>query len=283
MSEKGIKRLHLIYGIVLSALLVTVAVLFIVMCIDIYSTTGAIGAFTRDKISERFAKIAVVVYITVAAIIGGVILNIVLPTEKKRLKGDVHDGIILERLSSKLTRASVEARDKIEKQRIIRFVMIIISLVLVIAASITAFVFVLTSFDATNESINREVGMGWLSVTWYFIVPVAYLIATAYICKRSMKKELEIVKNELKNQKNMEDVCENEESVGTFTKVTNELSQTVKRMSEPKKWHKYFSIGFKIALACLIVVFIIVGVINGGMNDVAVKANKICSECIGLG
>ena len=283
MSDKGIKRLHLIYGIILSALLVTVAILFAVMCIDIYSETGAIGAFTRDNVGEHFAKIAIVVYITIAAIIGGVILNVVLPLEKKRLKGDVKDAIVLERLSKKLHGISLEANERIEKQRIVRFVMIIISLVLVAAASIAAFVFVLTSFDAMNEEINSEVALGWLSVTWYFIVPVAYLILTAYVCKSSVKKELEIVKEELKNQKNATDVCENENTVGTFTKVTNELGQAVKRITEPKKWHKYFSIGLKITVACLVVVFIIVGVVNGGMDDVAVKANKICSECIGLG
>ena len=283
MSEKGLKRLHLIYGIVLSALLVTVAVLFAVMCIDIYSETGAIGAFTRDNVGEHFAKIAIVVYITIAAIIGGAILNIVLPTEKARLKGDVKDAIVLEKLSKKLKRVSSQASERIEKQRIVRFAMIIVSLVLVSAASIAAFVFIVTSFNAANDEINGEVARGWLSVTWYFIAPVAYLIATAYVCKRSIRKEIEIVKEELRNQKDTPDECEVESSAGTFTKMTNELGQTVKRISEPKKWHKYFSMGVKITVACLVVAFIIVGVINGGMDDVAVKANKICSECIGLG
>lgn len=283
MSEKGIKRFHLVYGTVLSALLVTVAILFTVMCIDIYSDTGAMGAFTRENVSEHFSRISVFVYITIAAIIGGAVLNIVLPTEKQRLKGYVKDGIVLDRLSRKLHGISAEAGEKIEKQRIVRFVMIIISIVLVVAASIAAFIFVFTSFDANNTDINSEVKLGWLSVTWYFIVPVAYLITTAYVCKRSIKKELEIIKDELKNQKNTKDACESNENIGTFTKLTNDLSKTVKRIGSPKKWHKYFSIGIKCTVACLVVAFIIIGIVNGGMDDVAIKANKICSECIGLG
>ncbi len=31
------------------------------------------------------------------------------------------------------------------------------------------------------------------------------------------------------------------------------------------------------------VVFVILGILNGGLNDVLVKAIRICSECIGLG
>ena len=36
-------------------------------------------------------------------------------------------------------------------------------------------------------------------------------------------------------------------------------------------------------LGALAVVFIIVGIINGGASDVLLKALVICTECIGLG
>ncbi len=41
--------------------------------------------------------------------------------------------------------------------------------------------------------------------------------------------------------------------------------------------------GARVAVLLTAVVFIIVGVLNGGMNDVLAKAVKICTECIGLG
>ena len=37
------------------------------------------------------------------------------------------------------------------------------------------------------------------------------------------------------------------------------------------------------AILMLAVVFIIVGIVNGGMADVLGKAVRICTECIGLG
>lgn len=37
------------------------------------------------------------------------------------------------------------------------------------------------------------------------------------------------------------------------------------------------------ALFCTAVLLLILGVVNGGAQDVLAKAVKICSECIGLG
>ena len=42
-------------------------------------------------------------------------------------------------------------------------------------------------------------------------------------------------------------------------------------------------LGVRIALVGCAVLFIILGVTNGGMSDVLNKAIKICTECIGLG
>ena len=37
------------------------------------------------------------------------------------------------------------------------------------------------------------------------------------------------------------------------------------------------------ALFCAAVLLIVLGVVNGGAQDVLAKAAKICSECIGIG
>lgn len=39
----------------------------------------------------------------------------------------------------------------------------------------------------------------------------------------------------------------------------------------------------RLAVLILAIVFIIVGIFNGSMGDVLIKASKICTECIGLG
>lgn len=42
-------------------------------------------------------------------------------------------------------------------------------------------------------------------------------------------------------------------------------------------------LALRIVLAALVVIMIIVGIQNGGMEDVLTKANAICMECVGLG
>ena len=41
--------------------------------------------------------------------------------------------------------------------------------------------------------------------------------------------------------------------------------------------------GVRICLYCIAAVLIVLGIRNGGMRDVLIKAINICTECIGLG
>ena len=279
MSEKTLKKINLIYGIIISILLCVVGVLFIVMCVDIYKTGPS--PFTRESVSEHFSKIAVFVYVLICFIVLGAVLSIVTPLEKKS-KGKVNDALVLHNLSSRLNKVSSDGCAKIEKQRILRLVMVVISILLVVTASVVSFVSVLNSFDASKTDINGEMIKGCLSILRYFIVPVVYLIVTAYVCKFSIKKELEIVKSELKNAKINEGVAENTQ-LGTFTKLSQNMMQGYKNASSPKKWHKVLGIIIKLVVACLAITFIVLGVLNGGMGDVLTKAINICTECIGMG
>ncbi|MGN0817989.1 MAG: CD1871A family CXXC motif-containing protein, partial [Candidatus Coproplasma sp.] len=46
---------------------------------------------------------------------------------------------------------------------------------------------------------------------------------------------------------------------------------------------KKFELGVRIALGCIAITFISLGIWNDGMHGVLVKAINICTECIGLG
>ena len=56
----------------------------------------------------------------------------------------------------------------------------------------------------------------------------------------------------------------------------------IRRCPVPKQPGKMQRIA-RIAILCLGVFFIILGMMNGGSRDVLVKAINICTECIGLG
>lgn len=282
MSKKTLNKVHLIYGIVLSVLLCVIAVMCVVLCYNIYKTGPS--PFTRQVVYENFKKISILVYFLIALTVGGVMLNVFLPQDKQKTKGRVKDTVVLYKLSKKLTGVDKETSDKIEKQRIIRFVMIIISFIVLFGATIGATVHSVSGFDSSSKDINEQMIKACLTILSYFSAPVLYLIVTVFLCKYSVKKELEIVKNHMKNQKIGDDVSETQNNcMGTFTKVTSELTEGVNSIASPKKWHKYISLTVTCVLLAVSVVFIISGVFNGGAKDVLTKAINICTECIGMG
>lgn len=279
MTKNTHKWVHLIYGIVLSVLLALVAALFIIMCVRIYNS-GA-SPFTRESISAHFSKISVFVYITIAAILGSIVVDIVFPLEPEKIKGQVKDGAVLRRFLKKNMLTS-PVTQKIEKHFLLRFVLTIISIVLVLAASITSFVVVLTSFDASDAYVNGQVIGGTLTILRYFTLPFAYLVVTAIICKITTKKDMALVKDDIKNNKDVADKI-NAAKDCTFVKLTCELNDTCEAISKPCKCHRICSLIVKCGVGAVAVLFIILGIVNGSMADVLTKAINICTECIGLG
>ena len=277
MSQKNLKTLHLVYSLVLSALALALATVLVVMCIDIYNSGP--HPFTRESVGERLLKISPLIYIFIAAVICGVVLNTVAPVEKERAKGTVPNALVLRRLYGKMGTMTKETSDKIEKQRAIRFIMIVVSFILILGASIASLIYVLSVLEPSADMHGATISAS-LGTLRFFIAPLSYLIVTVFVCKSSVKKELDAVKEQIKLKNEGE---ERDEARGAVTKLTDELYESLKSAKEPKVWHKYFSFAFKCALACTAIVFIFVGIDNGGMADVLGKAVKICTECIGMG
>ena len=281
MSKEKTKVLHLVYGIVLSILLIVTAVMCVVLCYKIYKTGPS--PFTRETVSKSFAKVSILVYSLIALVIGGGVISVVYPLEKERVKASVKDSITLHKLLEKLPKTiSSEGAKKIEKQRIIRFSMVIISCILLVFAIIGASIQSVKGYDAGSENVNDQMLKACLTILGYFAAPLLYLIVTVFVCKYSVKKELVVVKNELQNKKDDKQNDKNNE-LGPITKLTTDLASNVKKIAEPKKWHKIASLCISIAIFVTALIFIIVGITNGGMKDVATKAINICTECIGMG
>jgi hypothetical protein len=72
--------------------------------------------------------------------------------------------------------------------------------------------------------------------------------------------------------------------------VTNQATESCSRTCPIKQASAFFAKHKKVAITvvrCTVlaigVLFVLLGILNGGMNDVVQKAIKICTECIGLG
>jgi hypothetical protein len=87
----------------------------------------------------------------------------------------------------------------------------------------------------------------------WIIVAFGAVIAASVVCRRSMEREIALLK-------------------GVSGNKAPEAAAKPSRV-----------LYVRIALFALALVLIVLGINNGGMRDVLIKAINICTECIGLG
>ena len=263
--ERGgvISRIHTGYGIFLAIVVVAVAVCFAVSCISIYRDGGS-SPFTPESISAHFNKIAIPTYISIAALIIGAIIAIVMPEKESELGKIYNPYIPLRALGSrlKLSECDGELADDIRKERKFRILIRVLCAVICIALFGAALLFSLdfSRFSATD--VNREV-LGCVLISLPLSLGALVLIfAAAMINSASAVRELEITKWAISRRKSA---------------------------LMPKKEEKESRLGsvsvniFRVIVLGVGIAFVILGINNGGMEQVLGKAVRICTECIGLG
>ena len=140
MNEMTKKRIHVLYGIVLSAVTILAGICLMVACYRIYTTGIAAGVkpYSREIVEAAFAKIAVPVYSCLVLVIGGFILHLALPLEAKKQIPEKNEPMILRRLQSKKAFAENQAELRAEAlhQQKLRRLHQIISATLIVVCSI---------------------------------------------------------------------------------------------------------------------------------------------------
>ena len=278
MCKKRI--VHLAYGIAMSLLLLALAICFIVCTVKIYNS--GLHPFTSERIGEYFGYIAPLVYITLAFALGGGILNLAYPLEKKRLKGKISKKQSLDMLYSRFDINSFEnePREQITRQKYLRITLYTINACLLIVSSILALVYLLNSdnffaLDENNVSIvSQNTIKGTLIIVRYLILPFLFTIATWIISSISLTKELEIAKSQVKTAKKRNPVAENEE-------INQNFLQKIKSFFKANE--KAVTLVIRIAIITTVLAFLIAGITNNGINGLIDKATAICKECIGMG
>lgn len=82
MMKLSAGQLRKRYGIALSFILVITGICLMAACLQIYQ--GGDGVFSREIVAEHFAGIAIPVYLCLAMIVLGFVLEFFLPAEKKK-------------------------------------------------------------------------------------------------------------------------------------------------------------------------------------------------------
>lgn len=261
MTKETAKKIRLIYGWVLSALLVCTGVCLIVACLSIYRSGDM--PFTRESIGAWFSKIAVPVWLTVAAVIGGGILSIVLPLDEPRLRG-IRDGRTqLRKLEMRVDHAKCDApcaegRRREQKYRRV----LLIAAVLLLAVSSLPLVLHLFAPDSFTPALNESV-----LKTTVMALPLLFsagvgLFGYSFLGAKSIEREIALLKSAM--------------AAGALRKPDAESVKNVKNSARAVWILRFVILGAALLLTVL-------GILNGGMRDTLGKAIKICTECIGLG
>lgn len=260
MSDKTKKTVWLIYGSALSVMLIIAGVLLMTACVNIYRIGDR--PFTAENISAEFAKIAVVIQITVAMVVVGAVLAVVLPQKKNKPRAAVDKKALLERLSRAIDPAEItgETAEKLKKQKKLCKNLRATAIILIIAAAIPALLF---SFNFNNFSAdyNASVITACALILPLTLLSMGIAVAYAFIEAASINYQLTLVKAEIKKS-------------GAKISASSDEKKSIS--------HKTVMI-VRISIAAVALIFIVLGIFNGGVSDVLSKAINICTECIGLG
>lgn len=256
MSQEKRKRIHLIYGCAATVLLLALGVALIVSCLDIYNS-GA-HPYSPASIGSHFDRIAVLVYVCIAVVLGGIVLNLALPQAEKRPQALRDELAALNKLKAKITLtadSATAAGKELKYRRGIRFITGLIFVALMIYPAI----YFANGNNFTITDLSRDIIHAVLIVMIPSVIGLLLCFFCAVLETRSVRREIAIYK----------------------TAAADGKSQTPSPVNrkDQKKWLTVIRCAIAIAGIC----FVVLGILNGGMKDVFDKAVAICTECIGLG
>jgi len=241
MSKEQLKKLHLIYGTVVSVLIIVMAVALIVSCVSIYRSGDR--PFTREVVTAALRSVAIPGWLCLAAVAGGIGLQLLLPSRDSKLKTQQNRAETLARYGM------TGSKEKKKRRRYKRVTAAVIA-----AMSVYPVIYYCDGSNFGIKDLSGDVVRAILVA----LVPTALALIGIYICRllceNSIQREIDEARGMgLKSAKPVDR--------GTSKGIT--------------------MIRSLIFIAAAILLSL--GIANQGYADLLSKAIKICTECIGLG
>ncbi len=254
-------KLRLIWGIALSVVIVITGIALAVSCVAIYKSGPS--PFSREGVGQALLRLLPLLILCVLGVIGGGVLALVHPSREGKLRGGMPPSKMLERFykgysieENETLQAAWRARTKWKR---------VAWCYAAAVGLLSALPFLLHLTNAshfTTEHLNRDILFACLTALPFvcFLVGICGLLLP-YVSELRDKQLLSEIKAAV--------------AAGTLPKRDAEAVETPK--SRTRLW------GIRIAVLAVAVLFIVLGIWNGGMRDVLEKGIRICTECIGLG
>lgn len=259
MSKNNRKRLHTVCGIVTAVLVLMAGICFILSCLSIYRSGEK--PFSPASVAAHFRAIRIPVIACVLSISASAIVGIVFPLDAGKTKAIRAQTDILDSLKAKAgtitdKKLAASATRVQNQQRNIRF----FTGCILLGASVPHIFYFADASHFTVESLNQTVLTCILLLSLSALIILAALIIGGQLTKRCLQRQIAIYKSAIAEGK-----CDG-----------------IPTVKEKKTCYHTVLIA-RCALCAIAVVFILLGIFNGGIQDVLGKAIAICTECIGLG
>ncbi len=267
MNENKTRLFHLIYACAVGVLVIALGVLFITSCIGIYRSGER--PFTRESVGDALTKIAIPSAITVLAIIGGAVVNLLIP-EKAKKGGRPTPSMLLSNLRKRVRYDSLtESEDaELKYERRLRLILHIGGLVILLISVVYPLVYLFTPdrFGVATTA-NADIAAAAIAILIFLLPAAVYAIIVSFIMDKSRAREASAIKLIIARQR----------GEGAL--------KSAEAMSESflKKYGTVITNCIRGAVIVVGILFVVLGINNGGMADVLGKAVRICTECIGLG
>lgn len=261
------------YGIFIAAFTVLLGLLYIFECADIYYSGLESGGdiFSYEIVSERLATLLAPSVIWVVAIIVGYVLSLFVPRASKGNKKAVSSKTV------KLLKQNLPVGDsneyksehaKLRNIEISRIVAWSVCAAFALAASIISVVYLCNVSHFGGKDINGEILTMLRNVLPWVCAAFALCIGAVIFECVTIKRELNIIQVLYRLGQGG---APKAEQTSELTKVKSFFGSNI------------FIYVIRLVVFCVAVIFVIVGIFNGGKDDVLMKAINICTECIGLG
>ncbi len=267
MKEK-MRTVRLIYGIAFSALTAAVAALFIAQVLIVYNS-GAEQLFTREIVGEKLLEILAPCVLWILAIIGGLVVWNIHPDEEEKLHAEKDSKKTLKSLQSRLPDTLAEESQTLVEQSkkwgMYRLIAWLTYAAVCLAGVIVCTVYMVNPAHFKADNINGEVTAAVLTVLPWTIGAYCCALGVFVFENHALQQQLALMKKAVAaNAKNLKKAVEQTQKTPLFE-------------------NKKVVFGVRIGLIAVGITLFVIGIFNGGLNDVLVKAINICTECIGLG
>ena len=265
MSKKTISTVRLVTGIVLATLAVLCAVSLAVACVRI--NQSADRPFTPESIAKAWSVVAIFVWSFAAAAIFAGVWSVLFPAPAKKQKGIIFPELRLAKIKARLARKqySEELLLPLVKQEILVKSIRITSVAVCLLCSIYPLIYLhnLDNFTSIDAQLNAQVIRAVLPSLGFAAIALLYCLFARLMANASCEKAILYAKS--------------------IMLLPAPPAEKKPEGMQKKELPSYAIIVARAALIAAAVLMIILGIFNGGMNDVLQKAIRICTECIGLG